>query len=79
LAGYSKHKLFWEGVDSVPLDTILKYGNLLAESKLVREEWFTLVQLLQCSDWWTEKQRRRVVLTIIKHWDDLSVLLELAD
>jgi hypothetical protein len=77
-AGYTKHRLFWEGVDSLTKRDLVKYATLLVESRLMQEDWFTLVQLLGASEHWTTKQRRRVAMLIIVHWQDLSVLLELS-
>ena len=78
LAGYSNHKLFWQGLDSLTKNDLVKYGNLLIESRVMREDWFKLVQLLEAKDHWTDKQRRKVAMLIITNWRDLSVLLELA-
>lgn len=78
-AGYTRHRLFWQNLDQLTKHDLVKYGQLLIQSRIMRQDWFLLVQLLESSDYWTDKQRRRVAMLIITHWDDLSCLLELAE
>lgn len=76
-AGLTGHRLFWQAVDSIPKKDIIKYATLLSETRLVRKDWFVLIQMLSVSDHWTDRQRRKVCMMIVEHWRDLSVLLEL--
>jgi hypothetical protein len=71
----------WDLIDQIPERDLLKYLEILSESKLLSSsDWLQLCQILNIKkrfNSWTVKQRRWCTLKLLDHWDYISFISEL--
>ena len=81
-AGLHNHPLFWNTVNKLPVDAVIKHTDfLVGKTRLVGgEDWLTLcniVSLHRNGFDLTRKQVQRCAMTVIQNWNDISFRCEL--